>query len=215
MKQTITIIVLATVSLGLLAYILYGNIGGNTVSPETAKTKAESFINDYLLQDGIDIVLGDITEESNLYKMPITFPDGVSVDAYITKDGELFFPEGINIDEAIEQIQNTAIPEPQGELQVEILEEGEGEAIVESGDSITVEYTGLLTDNTEFDAGSITFTIGQGEVIAGWDQGLLGMKVGEIRKLTIPSDLGYGPYGSGPIPPNATLIFNAKLVSIN
>ena len=106
-------------------------------------------------------------------------------------------------------------------LQTEILSEGSGEQIVQSGDSLTVDYTGTLEDGTQFDSSigrePFTFIIGTGQVISGWDQGLIGMKVGEERKLTIPSDLGYGSSGTpdGTIPPNATLIFTIKLISIN
>ncbi|HAH04164.1 TPA: peptidylprolyl isomerase, partial [Candidatus Komeilibacteria bacterium] len=76
-------------------------------------------------------------------------------------------------------------------LQIETLQEGSGEAIVQSGDAITVDYTGTLEDGTKFDSSldrgePYTFTIGQGAVIPGWEQGLLGMKVGEKRKLTVP-----------------------------
>ncbi|PIR07165.1 MAG: peptidylprolyl isomerase [Candidatus Komeilibacteria bacterium CG11_big_fil_rev_8_21_14_0_20_36_20] len=106
------------------------------------------------------------------------------------------------------------------ELKTEILTAGTGNQTVKSGDSITVDYTGTLEDGTKFDSSidtgkPFTFTIGQGTVIQGWDQGLIGMKIGEERKLTIPSDMAYGANGSGLIPPNATLIFTVKLISIN
>ena len=105
-------------------------------------------------------------------------------------------------------------------LDIKTTKEGTGDRVVKSGDHIFVHYTGKLTDGTVFDS-SVTrgtpfdFTIGQGMVIQGWEQGLLGMKVGEKRTLTIPSDLGYGARGAGAaIPPNATLIFDVELVSI-
>ncbi|MBI3573476.1 FKBP-type peptidyl-prolyl cis-trans isomerase, partial [Candidatus Kaiserbacteria bacterium] len=80
-----------------------------------------------------------------------------------------------------------------------------------------VNYTGVLTNGTVFDSSDshgtpFTFTIGQGHVIAGWEQGLLGMKEGGRRLLAIPPSLGYGPNGSGPIPGNATLIFDVQLL---
>ncbi|XP_031111636.1 peptidyl-prolyl cis-trans isomerase FKBP15-1-like [Ipomoea triloba] len=89
------------------------------------------------------------------------------------------------------------------------------------GDSVKVHYRGKLTDGTEFDASyergdPIEFELGSGQVIKGWDQGLLGMCVGEKRKLKIPSKLGYGDNGSPPkIPGGATLIFDTELVAVN
>lgn len=106
------------------------------------------------------------------------------------------------------------------ELKIETTQEGTGDRVVKSGDTITVHYTGRLTDGTKFDSSvdrgtPFTFTIGAGQVIKGWDEGLLGMKVGEKRMLTIPADKGYGATGAGGvIPPNATLIFETELVSI-
>lgn len=105
-------------------------------------------------------------------------------------------------------------------LEIKTTQEGTGERVVKSGDNIAVHYTGKLTDGTKFDSSvdrgtPFEFQIGQGMVIQGWEQGLLGMKVGEKRTLTIPSDLGYGSRGAGAvIPPNATLIFDVELISI-
>ncbi|KAJ8748149.1 hypothetical protein K2173_000557 [Erythroxylum novogranatense] len=89
------------------------------------------------------------------------------------------------------------------------------------GDRIKVHYRGKLTDGTVFDSSfergdPIEFELGSGQVIKGWDQGLLGMCVGEKRKLKIPSKLGYGDQGSPPtIPGGATLIFDTELVAVN
>ncbi|XP_008794656.1 FK506-binding protein 2-like [Phoenix dactylifera] len=89
------------------------------------------------------------------------------------------------------------------------------------GDSIKVHYRGTLTDGTVFDSSfergdPIEFELGSGQVIKGWDQGLLGMCVGEKRKLKIPAKLGYGAQGSPPtIPGGATLIFDTELVAVN
>ena len=106
------------------------------------------------------------------------------------------------------------------ELKVETTKPGTGDRVTKNGDTIDMQYTGTLVDGTKFDSSydrtqPFEFTLGAGMVIKGWDQGLVGMKVGEKRRLTIPASLGYGAQGAGGvIPPNATLIFDTELVSI-
>lgn len=98
------------------------------------------------------------------------------------------------------------------------IKEGTGEG-AKAGQTVTVHYTGTLTDGTKFDSSvdrgrPFSFVLGAGEVIQGWDKGVLGMKVGEKRKLVIPSTLGYGSTGAGGvIPPNATLLFDVEMIS--
>jgi FKBP-type peptidyl-prolyl cis-trans isomerase len=97
--------------------------------------------------------------------------------------------------------------------------------VAKAGDMVAMNYTGRLEDGTVFDSNvdpkfghveSFTFTLGAGQVIAGWDKGIVGMHVGEKKTLTIPPEDGYGATGAGGIiPPNATLIFDVELVSIN
>jgi FKBP-type peptidyl-prolyl cis-trans isomerase len=105
------------------------------------------------------------------------------------------------------------------QLGIEDLTVGTGDVAV-SGKKVTVNYAGTLTDGTKFDSSydrgtPFSFNLGAGEVIAGWDQGVAGMKVGGKRKLTIPSSLGYGPNGiPGAIPGGATLIFEVALLSV-
>lgn len=86
------------------------------------------------------------------------------------------------------------------------------------GETVTVNYTGRLQDGTIFDSSvgkqPFSFQLGAGYVIPGWDQGLQGMKVGGKRLLVIPSSMAYGPSGYGPIPPNATLVFEVELLGV-
>lgn len=102
-------------------------------------------------------------------------------------------------------------------LQYVILQEGTGDGVT-AGKKVTVHYTGWLTNGTKFDSSldrgrAFDFTLGIGQVIKGWDEGVQGMKVGEKRKLFIPSALGYGPRGAGGvIPPNADLVFEVTLL---
>ena len=104
-------------------------------------------------------------------------------------------------------------------LQIDILKHGTG-AEATPGKSVTVHYVGTLTTGSKFDSSrdrgqGFTFRLGAGMVIAGWDQGVAGMKVGELRKLTIPPELGYGARGYPPvIPANSTLIFEVELLSV-
>lgn len=103
-------------------------------------------------------------------------------------------------------------------LVIEDLVIGTG-ATAANGDTITVNYVGTLTNGQKFDAsadhgGPFTFRLGVGAVIAGWDQGLVGMRVGGQRRLTIPPSLAYGSRSVGSIPPNSTLIFVVDLLSI-
>ena len=93
---------------------------------------------------------------------------------------------------------------------------GTGEA-VDSGDVVTVHYTGFLTDSTKFDSSKdrnkpFTFKVGSGQVIEGWDEGLSYLKVGDKARLTIPSELGYGERAQAAIPANSTLIFDIEVV---
>jgi FKBP-type peptidyl-prolyl cis-trans isomerase len=106
----------------------------------------------------------------------------------------------------------------QSELIIEELELGTG-AESKKGDTLRVHYTGTLEDGTKFDSSvdrgePFEFVIGQGYVIEGWEKGMLGMKEGGKRKLTIPSDMAYGDRGVGSIPGGATLLFEVELLEI-
>lgn len=105
-------------------------------------------------------------------------------------------------------------------LEIQILKDGDTDGVgAGAGDLVEVHYVGTLEDGTQFDSSrdrgqTFSFELGSGYVIKGWDLGVEGMKVGELRKLTIPSELGYGSTGVGSIPPNATLIFEVELISV-
>ena len=134
-----------------------------------------------------------------------------------------YFIFGLNGGSSASQ-QSSAQPSPQAmgattdKLQIVDEKIGTGEA-VKRGDTVEINYVGTLTNGTKFDAsadhgGPFTTQIGVGQVIKGWDEGVIGMKVGGKRKLTIPPSLGYGAQAVGSIPANSTLIFQIELVGI-
>jgi FKBP-type peptidyl-prolyl cis-trans isomerase len=109
--------------------------------------------------------------------------------------------------------------EPMADLLKETLKPGTGNE-AKSGDRVTVHYVGTLTDGKKFDSSrdrgqGFRFSLGKGEVIKGWDEGVAGMRIGEVCKLTIPPDKAYGARGFPPvIPANATLVFEVELLAI-
>jgi FKBP-type peptidyl-prolyl cis-trans isomerase FkpA len=112
----------------------------------------------------------------------------------------------------------STVTTPSG-LQYEEVRLGSG-ATARAGQDVVVHYTGWLLDGSKFDSSHdrgqpFTFGLGGGQVIAGWDEGVEGMQVGGLRKLTIPPQLGYGEWGAGGvIPPNATLVFEVELIDL-
>jgi len=124
---------------------------------------------------------------------------------------------------SVADVSSTSPPSQPAADQVQstVLKAGSG-AAARPGDYVVVNYVGRLTDGTEFDSSlrpgrqPFDFTLGRGAVIKGWDQGLVGMRVGERRRLVIPPDLAYGASGQPPvIPPNATLVFEVELMALN
>ena len=105
------------------------------------------------------------------------------------------------------------------DLQVEDIKQGTG-AEATAGQKVTVHYVGALTNGNKFDSSrdrgqGFSFVLGMGKVIKGWDQGVAGMKVGGVRKLTIPPHLAYGERGFGDvIPPGSTLVFEVELLGV-
>jgi FKBP-type peptidyl-prolyl cis-trans isomerase len=133
-----------------------------------------------------------------------------------TMDGGKKGSEKANNSAKFEDFQRSSAA---GNLKIEDIVEGTGKT-AKSGDTVVVHYTGKLANGKQFDSSvgrgePFEFTLGQGKVIQGWDQGIPGMKVGGKRKLIIPSELGYGARGAGAdIPPYAELHFEVELLKI-
>lgn len=115
---------------------------------------------------------------------------------------------------------NSQSPAPTSASGLQVQDEKVGTGIEAiNGKKVTVNYVGTLTNGKKFDSSydrnePFSFTLGAGEVIKGWDEGVLGMKVGGKRKLTIPPELGYGSRDMGSIPANSTLVFEVELLKV-
>jgi FKBP-type peptidyl-prolyl cis-trans isomerase len=149
---------------------------------------------------------------------------GASVIAFAILAGTYYFVEGDGSTESVKPATNSNTNKNMADQNIGgmvIVDEviGTG-ATATTGDNVTVDYVGMLTNGTVFDASKnrgnagFTFTLGAGQVIKGWDVGVAGMKVGGKRKLTIPADMAYGNQAvGGVIPANSTLVFEVELRS--
>ena len=159
-----------------------------------------------------------------LYLASIVFDDKNEIEGInMNKDDKkLIFPGEEGSQQVTQQQPQQQSQQPQefgDELRAEIVKQGEGQE-AKKGDKVTVHYVGVLEDGTKFDSSvdkgqPFQFTLGAGQVIQGWDLGVVGMKIGEVRRLYIPSAYGYGEQGAGgSIPPNANLIFAVELLGL-
>ncbi|MFH1387950.1 MAG: FKBP-type peptidyl-prolyl cis-trans isomerase [Patescibacteria group bacterium] len=159
-----------------------------------------------------------------LYIASIVFDDKNEIEGInMNKDDKkLIFPGEEGSQQVTQQQPQQQSQQPQefgDELRAEIVKQGEGQE-AKKGDKVTVHYVGVLEDGTKFDSSvdrgqPFQFTLGAGQVIQGWDLGVVGMKIGEVRRLYIPSAYGYGEQGAGgSIPPNANLIFEVELLGL-
>jgi hypothetical protein len=163
---------------------------------------------------------GKITQEGAKFKVFVVLVKGMGSDVWMITFNTVLDNWQQYEDIFYQTINSFKVLKEKETMQTEIIKEGTGEE-AQKGDTLTVHYRGELEDGTQFDSSidkgePFSFTLGQGQVIKGWDLGLVGMKAGEEKKLIIPSHLAYGEAGAGEtIPPNATLIFYIELIEIN
>lgn len=199
------------------AFIDYAKQGlSNDQTGVVIENEKELVINEkpaYLLE-------GKVTQEGADFKVFIVLVKGMGLDVWMITFNTVLDNWQKDEDTFYKTINSFNVLKEKETLQTEIIEEGTGEGAKE-GDTLTVHYKGELEDGTQFDSSidkgePFSFTLGEGNVIKGWDIGLIGMKAGEKRKLIIPSHLAYGSQGSGNvIPPNATLVFYVELIEID
>ena len=181
----ISLAVLATFCMVLLVAQFTGN-KGEAIAANLGETETPVVAETQIAQAAEDLMVEEVEEETE------ATADETSEETLVTTDSG---------------------------LQYEDIVEGTG-AMPQKGQRVTVHYTGTLEDGTKCDSSRdrnrpFSFTIGVGQVIKGWDEGVMTMRVGGQRKLTIPPELGYGTRGAGGvIPPNATLLFDVELLRI-
>ena len=168
--------------------------GGDTINTVTIIRVGDAAANFKSDQEAFDTLLGSIDERAREKER--------EAEEQAQKQIEERWPEAKTTSSGLKYV---------------VVEEGSGEATPDKGTTVKAHYTGKLLDGTKFDSSydrgqPIEFPVGSGRVIKGWDEAFLSMKKGEKRILIIPPELGYGPAGRGPIPPNATMVFDVELV---
>ncbi len=154
-----------------------------------------------------------------LFVLGVVLIRNISKDSQIDTQQIVEEEQEVTITQGVKGVKMDSTQDKIEELMIEDLVVGEGQEAT-TGANVSVHYTGTLTDGTKFDSSldrgtPFSFVLGAGRVIQGWDQGVVGMKIGGKRKLTIPSDLAYGERGAGAaIPPNSTLIFEIELLGV-
>ena len=168
----------------------------------------------------LEVINMEKDKDSNIVPIAISivFVLLLSVGLYVVINNKNNGVEDTNINLEVEEAEMDTVKDFD-EFTSKTITPGTGvEAVV--GNTVSVHYDGTLIDGTKFDSSydrgtPFEFTLGQGQVIEGWEKGVLGMKVGEIRELNIPSSMGYGEYGAGAtIPGKAGLIFKVELLEI-
>ncbi len=149
--------------------------------------------------------------------IPVILVACVLIFIYLGKDRGIDYFQGNDLAENSEGKEVNGMTDFES-LSIETTKEGEG-AEAKDGDTLVVHYEGTLINGTKFDSSfdrevPFEFILGQGNVIQGWEEGLVGMKVGEERILKIPSKMAYGSYSTGAIPANSGLIFRVELLEI-
>lgn len=166
------------------------------------------------------IVLGILAFKKDATKNP--FSKENSTDKVVSEEKDSMVKEEKKLEVKKEEPKKIMNDSDITKLEIKVIKEGVGDLTTKNGNILSMNYTGRLLSGKVFDSNidsafghqePFVFQIGAGQVIRGWDEGLLGMKKGEKRMLTIPSDMAYGSRGAGSsIPPNAALIFEVELL---
>ncbi|MGA1263628.1 MAG: FKBP-type peptidyl-prolyl cis-trans isomerase [Prochlorothrix sp.] len=202
---------------GVFFTVQLGDSGSNATAPEAAPDASTNPASD----SSNPTLFANVAAEPGAETAEATDTEAAATEA---TDTEAAATEATDTEATATEATPTPTPqEPQlittdSGLQYIDLVEGTG-ATPQPGQTIVVHYTGTLENGQKFDSSldrnsPFSFRVGAGQVIKGWDEGFLTMKVGGKRKLVIPPELGYGSRGIGPIPPNSTLIFDVELLRI-